>query len=104
MTSIRSALRSLVTLEEGDEIPVRRARRDWVVDLALFVLAVGLGAVSLASSEMHGLDGPLLAVDGLVGAVMVGLLWWRRWWPVALALASLLVATFSSASGPVALI
>ena len=97
-------LRALLALDEGDEIPVRRTRRDWVVDVALFVLAIGLGAVSLATSGMHGLDGPMLAVDGFVGIVMSVLLWWRRQWPVALALLSLLVAPVSSASGPVALI
>src|SRR3954453_12903936 len=100
MTSIRSALRSLLAVEEGDDIPVRRTRRDWVVDLALFVLAVALGAVSLASSEMHGLGGPLLFVEGLLGLVMSVLLWWPRQWPVALALVSLPVAALSSASRP----
>ncbi len=94
----------LVVPEDHDTPPARRSRRDWIVDCALFALAVGLGSVSLASSAQHGLDGPLLVVDAVCGAALSLALWWRRQWPFALGLISLPILAVSSFAGPAGLI
>jgi signal transduction histidine kinase len=104
MNALRDRLAELVVPEDDDTPPVRRSRRDWIADCALFALAVGLGSVSLASSAEHGLDGPLLVVDAIGGAALCLALWWRRRWPFALGLISLPILAISSFAGPAGLI
>jgi signal transduction histidine kinase len=79
---------------------VRRSVRDWVVDVVAFLLAVctGLVAVGLGAESATPPDG-LLAADlslGLLGCVA---LWWRRRWPVAIALGLAVLGTFSDMAG-----
>ena len=74
------------------------------MDSALFVVAVALGVVALVSSSVNGLDGPLLVVDAVGGAALCLALWWRRRWPLGLALASLPILAVSSSAGPAGLI
>jgi signal transduction histidine kinase len=90
--------------DEDDTPPVRRARRDWIVDGALFLVAIALGSGALVSSARHGLDGPLLVVDAICGAVLCLSLWWRRRWPLGLGLASLPILAVSSFAGPAGVI
>jgi signal transduction histidine kinase len=104
MNTVRTALHTLGVLEDGDDLSVRRTRRDWVIDSAAFVLVIALGAVALASSTMHGLEGPLVVVDAIGGALLSVSLWWRRRFPVALALASIPILVFAGSAGPAALI
>jgi signal transduction histidine kinase len=104
MNALRDRFAELVVPEDDDTPPVRRSRRDWIADCALFALAVGLGSVSLASSAEHGLDGPLLVVDAIGGAALCLALWWRRRWPFALGLISLPILAISSFAGPAGLI
>jgi signal transduction histidine kinase len=99
-----TALRDLFLPDEDDAPPARRSRRDWLVDSALFVLAVALGTVSIVSSAQQGLDGPLLVVDAIGGVLLCTALWWRRRWPFELGLASLPVVAVSSAAGPAGLV
>ena len=84
---------------EDHSPPAPRSQRQWVVDSALYIAAVGLGTVSLATTVRHGLDGPLLVADALSGAALCIALWWRRRWPVALGLASLPILVVSSSGG-----
>ena len=95
-----TGLRLLFAPEEDDLPPARRSRRDWLVDWVIFLLAIGGGAASLASSIHHGLHGALVAVDVVLGAGVTLALWWRRRWPVALALALLPIGPLSSSAGP----
>jgi len=104
MNGFRHALGRLVVVEEDDEPPARRSRRDWIVDSVLFVLAIALGSGSLVSSASHGLGGPLLVVDATCGAALCLALWWRRRYPFALGLASLPILAISSFAGPAGLI
>jgi signal transduction histidine kinase len=106
MTALRSALGKVVLDDqaEGDQAPARRSRRDWIVDSALFVVAIALGVVALVSSSANGLARPLLVVDAVGGAVLCLSLWWRRRWPVGLALASLPILAISSSAGPAGII
>jgi signal transduction histidine kinase len=104
MNALRRRLAELALPEDGAAPPVRRSRRDWIADCALFALAVGLGSVSLVSSAQHGLDGPFLVVDAICGAALCLALWWRRRWPFALGLSSLPIVAVSSFGGPAGLI
>jgi signal transduction histidine kinase len=84
--------------EEGSRH--RRSRRDWFVDSVFFLLALGGGALLLGGVESTE-DMPewLTFLDlsaGLIGCV---LLWWRRRWPVHVAVALALIGGFSAFSG-----
>ncbi len=104
MTGLRQLLGSLVVPEEDDAPAAGRSRRDWIVDGALVVLALGLGAGSVVSSAQHGLGGALLAVDAVAGVALSLALWRRRRWPVGLGLASLPAVAISAFAGPASLI
>ena len=63
----------------------RRTARDWVVDVVLFAVAVGLGGVALAESLPN--HGPATrALDIIVGTAACLSLWVRRRRPVAVAI------------------
>jgi signal transduction histidine kinase len=104
MNALRHRFAELVVPEEDDTPPAHRSRRDWIVDCALFALAVGLGSVSLVSSADHGLDGPLLVVDAISGVALCLALWWRRRWAFGLGMVSLPILALSSFAGPAGLI
>jgi signal transduction histidine kinase len=104
MSALASNLRRLAAPEEGDVVPARRSRRQWIIDSALFLAAVGFGTAGLVTSVDHGLEGPLVVVDAIGGAAVCLALWWRRRWPVTLALASLPVLAVSSSAGLAGLI
>lgn len=86
--------------------PVRRSVRDWVVDVALFLSAVGLGLLLLVESA-NRVDPPsdgVLAADLVVGLVGCLFLWGRRRWPVGVAVALALVSAFSATAGVACLV
>src|SRR5678815_605462 len=85
----------------------RRSRRDWFVDTVFFLLALLIGALVLGNVDKQD-DPPqwLILLD--LGAGLVGccLLWWRRRWPVHIAVALALMgafSAFSSGAGAIAL-
>jgi len=75
-----------------------RTGRDWVVDVIAFLLALGGGAVALGSS-LHDSAAPFppwqVVVDVACGTLACLSLWWRRRWPLGVALASVLLGIFS---------
>jgi signal transduction histidine kinase len=96
VVSIRARLDKLVVPDEGEAPSGRRSKRDWIVDCMLFLLAIALGAASLADQIHSGLRGPLLFFDVAGGSALCLALWWRRRWPFGLGLASALILAFSS--------
>lgn len=83
----------------------RRSRRDWVVDSIFFVVATLTGGITLvlaASPEADPSRGPLtpvvLTLDLVIGALACLSLWWRRRFPVTLAVIAALVAIVSTTS------
>src|SRR5689334_6168295 len=80
--------------------PSRRTPRDWVVDSVAFVLAIGFG-LAVWTDSRTSLSSHLLAeLDLWSGLALCLTLWFRRRWPVQLALIASVVSTFSdTASG-----
>jgi signal transduction histidine kinase len=86
------------------DTPGPRTGRDWTVDAVGFLLAAALGTLFL-SPALHDSAVPLttqqVVVDVTCGALACLSLWWRRRWPLGVALACLLFGAFStSATGP----
>jgi signal transduction histidine kinase len=100
MTARLTSLARLFESGEDTFEPGRRSRRDWYVDSALFVLAIGFGASSLGTSYSHGLRGALFWIDLVVGVLVCLGLWWRRRWPFALGVVSAPLMAISSFAGP----
>lgn len=82
----------------------QRTRRDWSVDVAAFVVAFVLGAVLLnITLDDYGdrMTSGQVAVDAAFGATCCLSLWWRRRWPIGVAVVCVLLGAFST-SGTVA--
>ena len=77
--------------------PLHRTARDWIVDIGLVLLSLAVGALIVADSEIHPVPPPhaLLVVDLATGVLGCLLLWWRRRWPVAVALLLGVIGTYS---------
>jgi signal transduction histidine kinase len=78
----------------------RRTGTDWVVDIAAFVFALGVGVTVLATTrEAHGGLGWI--VDLALGLVALVAMWWRRRHPAALGIGIGLLSIVSAlAAGP----
>jgi signal transduction histidine kinase len=73
----------------------RRLPRDWLVDAALFLLAVAVGVGSLAETWSDR-SSAALAADVVLGAAACLALWFRRRHVVAVALLAVPVSAFSA--------
>jgi signal transduction histidine kinase len=96
----------------SDDLPLpeltrSHAGRERAVDALAFLLAVALGSLFL-SPELHDNPDPLsatqIAVDVAGGVLACVSLWWRRRWPVGVALACLLLGMVSSSATPAGLL
>ncbi|GII82524.1 two-component sensor histidine kinase [Sphaerisporangium siamense] len=76
---------------------VRRTTRDWLVDVAAFLLAIVFAVFTVATrvESSPAIPEELLALDQLTGALGCVALWLRRRWPVGLAVALTLAGTYS---------
>ena len=85
---------------EADAAPARRSRRDRVVDSAFILIALLGGALVYGNVENSekSLPEALLFADLVAGLIACGLLWWRRRWPVHVAVVLALIGAFSSFS------
>jgi signal transduction histidine kinase len=84
---------------------VQRSVRDWVVDVTCFLLAIAVGLVFLVSAQETDppSDGLFLA-DLLAGSAACAALWWRRRWPVQVAVLLALIGCFSDMASAAVLI
>lgn len=73
----------------------RRGRRDWIVDIAIFALAVLFGLYA-ASQRLAAPVQPawLFEVDQIVGALGCAALWLRRRWPTQLAVVLVVASAY----------
>jgi signal transduction histidine kinase len=90
----------------SDDLPLpdlthSHAGRGRAVDAVAFLLAVVLGALFL-SPELHDNPDPLstsqIAIDVSAGVLACASLWWRRTWPLGVALVCLLLGTISASA------
>lgn len=95
-----AALLAPVDLAQPD-IVGPRTRRDWLVDLLVFALAGASGGLILVLAPQDTGEATTvvpLALDLVIGLLCCSMLWRRRRWPLGVALATLLVGTFSIAA------
>ena len=86
--------------------PEARSRRDWIVDTACFLIAVGGGIYGPGALLENGAN-PSSAVATLIvaaGVVACLAIWLRRRYPVGVALLTVVLGGFSPAAGGAALI
>jgi len=85
---------------------VRRSVRDWSVDVTCFLLALVSGAVLVgaALSETPPPSDSVVLLDVLAGGIGCLALWWRRRWPVPIAVLLALIGTFSDMASAAVLI
>jgi signal transduction histidine kinase len=77
----------------------RRSARDWIVDSLVFVVAVFSGFLLYEDGKSDPISPDLLAFDFYAGMALCLALWFRRRWPVQLALISAVIGTFSDSAG-----
>ncbi|MFE9246380.1 sensor histidine kinase [Nocardiopsis sp. NPDC006938] len=81
----------------------RRGARDWVVDTMMFLVAVGfglMGAVTLPGEPPPPEPpDPWRVTEQLIALACCGALWWRRRWPVGIAVALIAISGFVSLAG-----
>lgn len=94
-TEYRWLLPAALVADPDEERPVRRSTRDWVVDTICFVLGYGftvLATIDLLQPhptivpQWQGTPHWLVWLDFVAGTLLAAALWWRRRWPVWLAL------------------
>jgi signal transduction histidine kinase len=86
--------------ELRDQPDGRRSARDWIVDVTMYVLAIGIGAVALGDSWSEH-STALLVVDITLGLICLVLLWWRRSHPDEIAIVATIAGVVSGfAAGP----
>jgi signal transduction histidine kinase len=86
-----------VLVPDPDRNPRKRSTRDWIVDVFCFAIAV-LGGLLVFSEAEPEMSETLAFYDLLGGAICCVALWWRRRWPVGVALFMLPFGTYASSS------
>lgn len=74
-----------------------RTARDWSVDAGAFVIAAASGALILSvtlDDPTNQMTSGQVAIDATLGAICCLSLWWRRRWPVGVALVCVLLGSF----------
>ena len=92
-----------------DSVGGLRTSHDRIVDGALFVAALISafllwGTTVEAAEPLSPREGLLALADAGAGLLLTIALWWRRRWPVALAVVGTLVSFWSAAAAPAALV
>jgi signal transduction histidine kinase len=84
---------------DPDARRLRRTTRDWIVDIACFVIAIGIGMVAFAAEEARAeVSDTLLGIDFVLGVAACLAVWLRRRWPLGLMLTLIPIGTVSSAA------
>jgi signal transduction histidine kinase len=102
-TSVATWQRPLLPGELLEAPGGRRSARDWVVDVALFGVAVAIGVLGLASITADRSDAGIV-IDFIVGTAVCATLWARRRYPVEVAVVAVVAATFFAMAGGAGLV
>jgi signal transduction histidine kinase len=86
-----------VLVPDPDRDPTRRSTRDWIVDFACFVVALAGGFLVFAEA-VDRMSDELQFYDLVGGALACTALWWRRRWPLHVAVFVLAMNSFSSSA------
>src|SRR4051812_11469859 len=87
----------------GALLGTRRSARDWLVDVTLFLCALGLGAYVMSlTASAH--TGGLWLLDLTAGSAALLSLWWRRGHPLAVAAVAIGAGFVSALAGGAALV
>jgi signal transduction histidine kinase len=97
-TSVAGWQRRILPAELVEMDDRQRSARDWVVDVLLVVAALGIGTASLEATWSDHSE-TLLVLDVVVGVVVCLALWVRRTHAVGVAVAAVVVASFSTMAG-----
>jgi signal transduction histidine kinase len=81
----------------------KRSARDWVVDVALFGVAVAIGVLGVISITADRSDAGVV-IDVILGTAVCATLWVRRRYPVEVAVVAVVAATFFAMAGGAALV
>jgi signal transduction histidine kinase len=104
-TSVQRWQRRLLPSELIEAPGAARSPRDWLVDSAVFGLAILLGIAGLGSSvDQH--VAMTVALDVLLGSIACFLLWFRRRYPIGVGVFAMVAAAFSAfgtGAAPIAL-
>jgi signal transduction histidine kinase len=77
-----------------------RSVRDWLVDATCFLIAVGFGSLlMIGQSSSPGSSDAMMVVDVALGVACCLALWWRRRWPVGLAVVTTASGAVSASAG-----
>jgi len=92
--------------EERARRPAPRSRRDWIVDVSCFLIAVAGGIYGPGALLENGADPSPQAATLIVAAGVVACLaiWLRRRWPLGVALLTVVLGSVSPAAGGASLI
>jgi signal transduction histidine kinase len=102
-TSVAAWQRPLLPGELLEAPGGKRSARDWVVDVALFGVAVVIGVLGLASITADRSDAGIV-IDFIVGTAVCATLWVRRRYPVEVAVVAVVVAAFFAMAGGAGLV
>jgi signal transduction histidine kinase len=91
-----SLLPSVLLGDPEEGVRRKRSTRDWFVDVTAFLLAVGLGGGFFVEGLSADPPTALAVADFVGGCVALIAIWWRRRWPVGVALFLVPIGVFSA--------
>jgi signal transduction histidine kinase len=87
-----------VLVPDPDRDPRRRSTRDWIVDVFCFLIAL-VGGFLIFAEGVDRMSEELQFFDLLGGGVASLSLWWRRRWPIPVALLTAALGSYASSAG-----